>query len=535
MSVGTFLPSPPARTLMVQGTASSVGKSLLVTALCRLFRRAGVRVAPFKAQNMSLNAFVTPDGREIGRAQAVQAEAAGAPLSVDMNPVLLKPESDGRSQVVILGKAIGTLTAADYYRHKVEIRPIIAESLARLRAAYDLVVIEGAGSPAEINLKEHDLVNMHVARLADAPVLLVGDIDRGGVFASLVGTMELLERAERARVAAFVINKFRGDLSLLSPGLTALTARTGVPVLGVIPFVERLGIADEDGVAIEDRRRRDSAAMLAASAEPASSFVLTVAVVRLPRISNHDEVQPLEYEPGVRLRFVDTAEEVAAADLLILPGSKSTVADLAWLRARGLAEAVAERAQRGALVLGICGGCQMLGETIADPDGVESAEQSVAGLGLLPLHTRFHAEKTVAQVKATVGASCFLTAGLSRGTVLTGYEIHAGAVALAPSAITPFRLRERNREAVDLPDGAVASDGAVIGTMIHGLLENDLVRVALLNTMRARRSGGGAAPSATPPPWSLSSRNKEAAYDRLADVVSESLDLPLLNRIVGVR
>ncbi|HEY2902435.1 MAG TPA: cobyric acid synthase, partial [Polyangia bacterium] len=452
---------------------------------------------------------------------------------VDMNPVLLKPESNGRSQVVILGKSIGTLTAADYYRHKAEIRPIIAESLARLRAAYDLVVIEGAGSPAEINLKEHDVVNMHVARLADAPVLLVGDIDRGGVFASLVGTMELLERAERARVAAFVINKFRGDPSLLSSGLTALTVRTGVPVLGVIPFIDDLRIADEDGVAIDDRRRRDSGALLAGT-EPASSSVLTVAVVRLPRISNHDEVQPLEYEPGVRLRFVDTAEEVAAADLLIVPGSKSTVADLAWLHARGLAEAVAERARRGALVLGICGGCQMLGETIVDPEGVESTEQSVAGLGLLPLRTQFHAEKNVAQVKATVGASCFLTAGLTRGTVLTGYEIHAGVVALAPSAITPFRLRERNRDAVDLPDGAIAADGAVVGTMIHGLLENDLVRVALLNTMRARRNGGTAQPAALPPLAALpSSRNNDAAYDRLADVVSESLDLPLLNRIVG--
>jgi len=525
-----------ARALMVQGTASSVGKSLLVTALCRLFRRDGVRVAPFKSQNMSLNACVTPDGRELGRAQAVQAEAAGAPLSVDMNPILLKPEGAGRSQVVILGKAIGSLTPAEYHAHKAEFRAIIAESLARLRAAYDLVVIEGAGSPAEINLKEHDVANMHVARLADAPVILVGDIDRGGVFASLVGTMELLDRSERARVAGFVINKFRGDVGLLGSGLTSLTARTGVPVLGVLPFIEQLGIADEDGVALDDRAR--DSGRLTVQPRGTAPVDLLVAVVRLPRISNHDEVQPLEYEPGVRLRFVESAEEIAAADLVILPGSKSTVADLQWLRERGLDRALGDRIAGGGLVLGICGGCQMLGQTIDDPDGVESPEAQVAGLGFLPLRTRFQTEKTVAQVKASVGAASFLTAGLPRGTVLTGYEIHSGLLEAMPGAgaAAPFRLRERNRAAVDLADGAVGPGGAVVGTLIHGLLENDPVRAALLATLRLRRSPAGQEVASPAPSPSSSSgrRSPDAAYDRLADVVRDHLDWPLVRRLAGL-
>lgn len=363
-----------APTIMVQGTASSAGKSLLVTALCRFFRREGLRVAPFKSQNMALNSAVTVDGLEIGRAQAVQAEASGILSCVDMNPILLKPESDRRSQVVVLGKLIGSMTATEYHEYKPRLSTVIAESLTRLRVDYDLVVIEGAGSPAEINLKSRDIVNMHVAKLADAPVLLVGDIDRGGVFGSFVGTMELLEPDERARVAAFVVNKFRGDMALLKPGLDFLTERTGKPVLGVVPYIQGLRIADEDSVSLEDRmaRRRPS------------QQEIDIVVVRLPRLSNYDDVEALEHEAGVVVRFVEQPDEIQGADLVILPGSKNTVSDLSWLRTRGIAGAIEARAHVGKPILGICGGCQMLGEVIDDPHGVDRPKPKCAGWDCFP-------------------------------------------------------------------------------------------------------------------------------------------------------
>ena len=358
-----------ARSLMVQGTASSVGKSVLVAALCRIFRQQGIRVAPFKAQNMSLNSFVTPDGKEIGRAQAVQAEAAGIAPAVEMNPILLKPEGKGRSQIVMMGKPAGSFKFGDGEDRLCELREVVAQCLKRLRQSYELVVIEGAGSPAEINLKARDIVNMHVAKLADAPVILVGDIDRGGVFAQFVGTMELLEPDERGRVAALAINKFRGDIALLQSGLDFIVRRVNTPMLGVIPFIERLRIADEDAVALDQRLDRSRA----------SAARLEIAVVRLPRISNFDDFQPLEHEPEVVVRFVETPARLANADLVILPGSKSTVADLAWLRATGIDRAVAERARRGEPILGVCGGYQMLGQSIEDPHGVESSQRSTPG------------------------------------------------------------------------------------------------------------------------------------------------------------
>ena len=326
-----------ARTLMVQGTASSVGKSLLVAALCRLFRQDGYDVAPFKSQNMALNSAVTPDGLEIGRAQAVQAEAAGLAASVDMNPILLKPEGPQRSQVVVLGRPQATLSAREYQDYKPELQSVVAGSLERLRRRHQLVIIEGAGSPAEINLKARDLVNMHVARLADAPVLLVGDIDRGGVFAALVGTLELLEPDERARVAALVINNFRGDLGLLEPGLDFIRQRTGKPVLGVVPHVPRLRIADEDSVSLETRRAR----------RRPSRAELDIVVVRFPQMSNYDDVLELEHECGVTVRFAQEPAELRGADLLILPGSKSTLSDLGWLRRSGLSAQIARQAHSG--------------------------------------------------------------------------------------------------------------------------------------------------------------------------------------------
>ena len=342
----------PARTLMVQGTASSVGKTLIVAALCRIFHREGLSVAPFKAQNMALNSFVTSDGGEIGRAQAVQAEAAGIDPRVEMNPILLKPEGGMRSQVVVLGKPLGRMTWSEYQQLKPEFVRIVADSLHSLRAKHDLIIIEGAGSPAEINLAGQDLVNMHVAAEAEAPVLLVGDIDRGGVFAHLVGTMELLAPADRERVAGFLINKFRGDVALLAPGLEFLRERFRVPVLGVIPYLERLRIADEDSVALEDRRNRRATGL----------GQIDIAVIKLPRISNYDDFLALEHEDGVTVRFVEEPREMAGADLAIIPGSKSTIADLGWLHESGFALAIVDRAREGGLIAGICGGCQMLGE-----------------------------------------------------------------------------------------------------------------------------------------------------------------------------
>ncbi len=498
-----------ARTLMIQGTASSVGKSLVVTGLCRLLARQGVRVAPFKSQNMALNAAVTPDGGEIGRAQALQAEAAGVRAHVDMNPILLKPEGPARSQVVVLGKPIGSMAAAEYHARKPELRGIVAGSLERVRAAHDVVIIEGAGSPAEINLRDRDLVNMYVAGVADAPVWIVGDIDRGGVFAAFVGTLGLLEPHERERVTGFLINKFRGDPGLLAPGLSMLRERTGVPVVGVVPHLERLRLADEDSLAIDDRAGRARA----------RADELDVVVVRLPRISNHDDVAPLEHEPGVVVRFVDRAEDIAAADLVVLPGSKSTVSDLTWLRRAGLSEAIVARAVRGQPVLGICGGCQMLGRSVEDPHAAESPEPYTPGLGLLPLSTRFATTKTTAQVRARAATASFLAA--PHDGELEGYEIHMGDVTSthAASARPAFTIAARNHDVTSVSDGAVSSDGHVVGTLLHGLFENAAVRARLTAALRARRGLEPPSTAAHGPTWS-----RVAEYDRLADALAASMD-----------
>jgi adenosylcobyric acid synthase len=505
-----------APTLMVQGTGSSVGKSLLVAALCRLFRKDGLRVAPFKSQNMALNSAVTPDGLEIGRAQAVQAEAAGIAPSVLMNPILLKPEGNSRSQVVILGRPTMTLGAVEYHEQKPKLFGIIEDCLTQLRQQYDLVIIEGAGSPAEINLKDRDIVNMSVARLADAPVLLVGDIDRGGVFAAFVGTLELLEPDERDRVRAFIINKFRGDLRLLEPGLEFLRQRTGKPVLGVVPYVPNLRIADEDSLSLDRRMGR---------ARPGPER-LDVVVVRLPHISNYDDVAPLEHELDVTVRFADRRDELAGADLVILPGTKSTARDLAWLRSSGLAAALLERVARGELVLGICGGCQMLGERILDPAGVESSDAVVEGLGVLGLDTHFARDKTTARVEARVEADCFLTRGLGVGKI-SGYEIHMGQVVARDGVPTPFCIETRNGVAASVSDGAVSAQGNVVGTLIHGLLENDGLRAALLTSLWEKR---GQARNALP--HRVPSAAEE--YDRLEASVRAHLDLGLLRQLARV-
>ena len=507
----------PARTLMVQGTASSVGKTLIVAALCRIFHREGLSVAPFKAQNMALNSFVTSDGGEIGRAQAVQAEAAGIEPRVEMNPILLKPEGGMRSQVVVLGKPLGRMTWSEYQQLKPEFVRIVADSLHSLRAKHDLIIIEGAGSPAEINLAGQDLVNMHVAAEAEAPVLLVGDIDRGGVFAHLVGTMELLAPADRERVAGFLINKFRGDVALLAPGLEFLRERFRVPVLGVIPYLERLRIADEDSVALEDRRNRRATGL----------GQIDIAVIKLPRISNYDDFLALEHEDGVTVRFVEEPREMAGADLAIIPGSKSTIADLGWLHESGFALAIVDRAREGGLIAGICGGCQMLGEGIDDPHRVESDEASARGLGLLPIVTRFAKTKLTAQVRVRVKSSSILSGADIVADEISAYEIHMGNVERTAGSSAPFRIVSRNGAPADTLDGAINRDGSVAGTMLHGIFENDALRAAFLGALRRRK--GLAAHGETRPVAS-----REAEYDRLASAVADSVDLPMLRKIAGL-
>ena len=497
------------KTLMIQGTASSVGKSVLVAALCRIFRQDGFRVAPFKAQNMALNSFVTKEGGEIGRSQAVQAEAAGIEPSVDMNPVLLKPEADAKSQVIVRGKVIKTISAGEYYCYTHYLLKTVENSLNRLCSAYDIVVIEGAGSPAEINLKEREIVNMRVARMARAPVLLVGDIDRGGVFASLVGTLELLEEDERNYIKGFIINKFRGDLSLLQPGLELLEKRTTKPVLGVVPYFRDIAIAQEDSVYLDER------------VENQKSVDLDIAIIRLPHISNYDDFDPLE-EEGCRVRYVTHSAELDTPDLIILPGTKSTISDLFYLRKSGLAENIIRQAKNGVPVVGICGGYQILGRSLHDPDSVESAEGSALGLGLLDVVTTFVPEKATTQVKARVIANRGLLEGM-KGQELVGYEIHMGQTK-SDGGMSAFYIFETPQGRVDYFDGILNAQGIVLGTYLHGLFHNPSFRRTLLNSLRRRRG--------LPERWDETMIGKEQQYNRLAELVRSSLDIPAIYKIM---
>jgi adenosylcobyric acid synthase len=500
-----------ANCLMIQGTASGVGKTVLTAALCRLLARAGFRVAPFKSQNMALNAAVTADGLEIGRAQAAQAEAAGIEPTVDMNPILLKPEGDDRSQVVVAGVPRGSFAFADYGRLRGELLTVVEASLARLRGAYDVVIIEGAGSPAEINLNDGEIVNMRIARLADAPVVLAGDIDRGGVFAAFVGTLALLDPEDRERVRAFVINKFRGNRGLLTSGLDTLSERTGRPVLGVVPYIDDVPVAAEDSLDLDGRHG------------PAVADI-DVAVIRIPRIANFDDFEPLAREPRVRVRFVRDPGELAAADLIVLPGSKNTIGDLAWLRAAGLAEAIVAAAHAGRPVLGVCGGYQMLGETLRDPLGIESPAGEARGLGLLPVVTTFAPAKTTVRVTARATAKTGLFAHAC-GLALSAYEIHVG-VTERQGGDHPFTVTRRNGLATEHADGALDARGNVLGTYLHGLFADDGLRRALLVELAALK---GLAPD---PGWGRSSGADR--YDRLADIVGGALDLTLLARLLRV-
>ncbi len=489
-----------APVLMVLGTASSVGKSLLVTALCRAFHQQGIQVAPFKAQNMSNNADVTPDGLEIGRAQAEQAAAAGLLPSVEMNPVLLKPQGDRTSQVILDGLPAGVMHSVDFLDRKRDLWPHVEAALDTLRGQYELIVAEGAGSPAEPNLQATDIVNLRVARHTRATTVIVGDIDRGGVFAHLVGTLELIPPEDRPLIRGFIINRFRGDPSLLTPAIEDLERRTGIPVLGVVPWIDDVRLADEDAVALE---RPTPGASLDSTA------AVDVAVIRFPRIANFDDFDPLRDEPDVSLRYVDSLSALGKPTLIVLPGTRATIADLDWLRSSGLADAIQAHAAEGGHVLGICGGLQMLGTRLLDPDGVEAvAGTTVPGLGLLALETRFVAEKTTRRVEGTVVATGGAWA-LATGIAVSGYEIHMGE---GVTEADPFI------ELAGLRDGAISSDGLIAGTYLHGLLHNDALRTKLLESLGRPAAAGAQSASAL--------RDRE--FDRLAAVVRAHLDFEQL-------
>jgi adenosylcobyric acid synthase len=500
-----------ARALMLQGTASGVGKSVLAAAVCRVLRRRGLRVLPFKAQNMALNAAVTPDGGEIGRAQALQALACGVEADRDMNPILLKPEGDRTSQVVLRGEVWGRMDASEYQARKAELWPLVTEALDRLRSRCDVVVIEGAGSPAEVNLRDQDIVNMRVARYAGAPVLLVADIDRGGVFASLLGTLALLPPRERRHVAGMIVNNFRGDASLFAGGVRVLEQRGRVPVLAVVPHLDALRLPGEDSLDLDGFAGGGDGDHAAAA--------IDVAVLRLPRISNVDDCLPLLREPGVRVRLVEHGDRLGDPDLVLLPGSKATRADLAVLRARGLDSALRAACARGTAALGICGGFQLLGRRLVDPLGSDGSRPGVSnGLGLLPTSTRMSATKVVRRVRGIVLGGPGLLAPAA-GTPVAGYEIHTGRT---PALAAPLLLSGGNGSAWE--DGARDADGWVVGTHVHGLLESDRVRRGMLRAVATRR-GRRWRPGALRP-------GLEAELDRLADAVEAAADMRRLLALV---
>ncbi len=483
-----------AKNIMIQGTMSNAGKSLLCAGLCRVLRQDGYRVAPFKSQNMALNSFITADGGEMGRAQVVQAEAAGIAPDVRMNPILLKPTTDVGSQVIVNGQVRGNMRAMEYYRRKQEFVPEVMDAYNSLASEYDIIVIEGAGSPAEINLKDADIVNMGFAKMVDAPVLLVGDIDRGGVFAQLYGTVALLEEDERARIKGTVINKFRGDKAILEPGLKTLEELCGVPVAGVIPYVH-VDIDDEDS--LSERFSRGTQRKL-----------LDIAVIRVPRISNFTDFAPFERYGNVSVRYVTSVEELHDPDLILLPGTKSTIADLLWLRQCGLEAAIQKAASAGTLVIGICGGYQMLGKTVSDPDQVEAAGVTeIAGLGLIDMDTVFRGDKVQTQTRGTFAGVTGMLENLN-GLAYEGYEIHMG----------------RSQEVLPVLNGG----GNVYGSYIHGIFDAPGIADAILKAVCAQKRLDFSALETYD-----AEEYKERQYDILADAVRQGLDMELIYRILN--
>lgn len=479
-----------AKAIMIQGTTSNAGKSLIAAGLCRIFRQDGYRVAPFKSQNMALNSYITRDGLEMGRAQVMQAEAAGVEPQVQMNPILLKPTSDQGSQVIVNGEVRGVMRAADYYRYKTQLIPDILAAYNQLAAQNDIIVLEGAGSPAEINLKENDIVNMGMAKMVQAPVLLVGDIDRGGVFAALAGTMLLLEEEEKKMVKGTIINKFRGDVKILEPGLGMLEDIIHIPTLGVVPYLH-LDVDDEDSLTERFSRRNTAAA-------------IDIAVIRLPRISNFTDFNPLEYMEQVSVRYVSSPGQLGDADLIILPGTKNTMDDLLWMRQNGLEAAVQKHAAKGKPVLGICGGFQMLGRSIRDPLGVEHGGQ-INGMGLLPLETEFAGEKTRTRTQGVLDRVDGPLASLS-GQPFDGYEIHMG-------------LTGTDRNLVNWKN--------VYGTYLHGIFDRPETAQALISALMREKGMDPEAVKALD-----ITAYKQQQYDILADGLRRSLDMDEVYRIV---
>ena len=490
--------------LMVQGTMSGVGKSLLVTGLCRLFRRRGLRAAPFKSQNMALQSFITGEGLEIGRAQAVQAEACGIEPCAAMNPILLKPTGDRTSQVILNGEIYGNFSATEYYAIKGRLWPAVLAAYEKLASTYDIIVVEGAGSPAEINLKDDDFVNMGLARRLNLPVLLAGDIDRGGVFAQLAGTLLLLSPEERDLVKALIINKFRGDPDILRPGLTQLSSLTGKPVAGVVPFMD-VDIDDEDSLSGRFMSSRAGA-------------LIDVAVIRLPRISNFSDYTALSAAEGVGVRYVARTGDLGHPDLIVIPGTKNTIGDLKWMRSSGLEAAVKKASAAGTPVLGICGGYQILGRVIIDEEGVEGGG-TVPGMGLLPVTTRFHPEKRRTRTTAKVLDVRGLLAPLS-GAELTGYEIHCGTTERDDGALPLIRLADGSH------DGCQRGD--VYGCYLHGFFDTQSCREAVLGALAQKK---GVVLEDRPFDWKA---YKERQYDHLADILESSLDGALIDGIVGL-
>lgn len=502
-----FQPTTQAVTIMVQGTASHVGKSALAAALCRILAQDGYRVAPFKSWNMALNSYVTKDGGEIGRAQGEQAEAAGIDATVHMNPILVKPKGPGQAQVIVRGRVHGDV---DYsvrsQKEYVEFcMKIIGESLEILRRDYEIIVLEGAGSPAEINLMDQDVANMKTALLANAPVLLVSDIDRGGALAASVGTMLLLPAEHKASVAGFIFNKFRGDKTILEPGLDMVAEKTGVPVLGVVPYLNQTGLGEEDGVALE---RRQSC--------QADNGRLQIRVIRLPHISNFTDFDALGNEDDVSLTYVDSQEMLQGADAIVLPGTKNSIRDMEYLQTFGLDDAIKRAAAAGTPVVGICGGYQMLGHTLEDPQGSESGGKKtiLSGLGLLGTRTQFYAEKKVTR------ATALSQLPFGRDEQVQGYEIHMGQTQRETGCLPAFTLDEGT------VDGAVSPCGQIWGTYLHGVFDQPGFRRAWLNTLRARRGwqplGTGAV------------ADRGAGFDALADTVRASLDMNAVYRLLGI-
>lgn len=498
-----------AKVIMIQGTMSNAGKSLVTAGLCRVFKQDGYKVAPFKSQNMALNSFITKEGLEMGRAQVMQAEACGIEPSVNMNPILLKPTNDVGSQVIVNGEVLGNMSARDYYKKKTELIPHIMEAYNNLAKEYDIIVMEGAGSPAEINLKENDIVNMGMAKLVNSPVLLVGDIDRGGVFASIAGTLMLLEEDERKMIKGTIINKFRGDVNILKPGLDMIEEITKTPVVGVVPYME-LDIDDEDSLSERFNNK-------------GTVDLIDIAVIRLPRISNFTDFNTFEYIPGVSLRYVKSVRELKDPDMIILPGTKNTMEDLKWLRESGLETQILKQAAKGKVIFGICGGYQMLGMELSDPFNVESGG-TMAGMGLLPTKTVFEKEKVRTRVSGNFNEVSGILAELSY-VEFEGYEIHMGQ--------TTYDFNEEELTTIDNVNGEdiIKNDGLykdnVYGSYIHGIFDKEEVSKAIVESLCIHKGIDYSSISTVD-----IEKYKEDQYDKLAEGIRNSLDMKAIYKIL---